>query len=220
MNDNDKNNSGNGDFLKDSLVETRILREPHEVERRLAELGLTKKGLNRVGVVALGASADATAFHPANAAGTFAYQHGTWALRDEFVGEIWKVDTKNGVEAITNESISTSVIFTNVDLACNDYQAPKPRSRKGAGAERACIGNMFGFLPTFAHQQNDGRATYYYMLDANGAAELTRPVIKGSTFSAYVERIYLGNIGEPDDGLSKFDQDDTTVVLDPVVTRK
>src|SRR6267378_3995826 len=36
--------------------------------------------LLRVRSVAISASADATPFHPANAAGTFAYQHGTFAL--------------------------------------------------------------------------------------------------------------------------------------------
>ena len=215
MNDNDSKKN-----YRHTMVETRLLKDSHEVERHLTELGLTKKGLIRVGIVALGARADATPFHPANAEGTFAYQHGTWALRDEFVGEYWKTSNSDGVEAIVNITGTTKIIFANVDIACSDVQPPKPRSRKGAGAERACEGNLFGSLPTFARNSSDKCATYYFMLDPNGAAELTRPVIKGSTFSEYVERIYLGNVGESDDGISKFDQDDTAVVLDPVVARK
>ena len=203
------------------LVETRIHREPAEAKRRIIELGLTKEGLNRVRTIALGASADATPFHPANAAGTFSYQHGTWALRDEFVGEDWKADTIHGVEAISNETLKLRVVFANVDIACNDDQGPKPRSRKGAGAERACIGNLFSYLPTYTFWQSVGWTTYYFMLDAAGAAELTCPVIKGSTFSAYIERIYLGAAGEFDDGNTKFEQDDTAAVdLEPVVSRK
>jgi hypothetical protein len=66
-------------------VETVVRREPWEVGARLAELQLGPIGrLLRVRSIAISASADATPFHPANAAGTFAYQHGTFALRDEF----------------------------------------------------------------------------------------------------------------------------------------
>jgi hypothetical protein len=125
-----------------SMVETLVYRELQDVNRRLAALGLTLKGLNRVREIALGASAEATDFHPANAPGTFAYQQGTWALRDEFVGEVWNIDAVDGVEAIRNESARVKVIFANVDIACNDEHPPKPRSRKGAGSERACQGNL------------------------------------------------------------------------------
>jgi hypothetical protein len=202
------------------MIETRVHREPQDINQRLAELDLTLKGLNRVREVALGASAEATPFHPANAAGTFAYQHGTWALRDEFVGEVWEIDTEDGVEAIRNESARVKVIFANVDIACNDEHPPKPRSRKGAGSERACQGNLslFDSLPRYAPRQDEVWATYYLMLDAKGAAELSRPIIKGSTFSAFIERIYLPDIGETDD--TGFTKDDDVVDLDPVVARK
>jgi hypothetical protein len=56
------------------------------------------------------------------------------------------------------------------------------------------------------------------MLDATGAAELTRPIIQGRTFSAYVERIYLPNI-EDTDG-TDLTKDNDVVDLDPVVARK
>jgi hypothetical protein len=57
--------------------------------------------LLRVRSVALAAAADATPFHPANAAGTLSYQHGTFSLRDEHVGENeWVLSRPSGVEAI------------------------------------------------------------------------------------------------------------------------
>jgi len=113
------------------------------------------------------------------------------------------------------------VIFANVDLACNDEQPPKPRSRKGAGSERACQGNLFGVMPLYAPRHNEVWATYYLMLDAEGAAELTRPIIKGSTFSAYVERIYLPNVEDVDVTDSrKHTEENDAVDLDPVVARK
>lgn len=202
------------------VVETQVFREPYDIDRRLAELGLNKKGLLRVREVALGASADATDFHPISAAGLFAWIQGTWALRDEFVNNGWEKDTTERVEAIRNNSTRTKVIFTNVDMACNDDCPPKPRSEKGAGAERACSGNLFELLPSYAPRPGDDWATYYFMLDYEGRAELTRPVIKEKTFNAYIERIYLAEEGNLEDGVTRLNQDDTAVDLDPAVVRK
>jgi hypothetical protein len=196
-------------------VKTRILREPWDVDRRLAELGLTREGLLNVVTVALVEAANATPYHCANAAGTFSYQHGTWALRQEFVEGEWTLDRCDGVEAIWNGNQKVRVIFSNVDIACNDEQPPKPRSRKGAGAERACMGNLFGDLPRYAPRPSGEDATYYLMVDETGAAELTRPVVKGGTFSAYIERLYLASgdvfsgrilsLGDDENGLGDFD---------------
>ena len=131
-----------------SMVETVVRREPWEVGARLVELQLQPiEKLLRVRSIAIAASADATPFHPANAAGTLAYQHGTFALRKEYVGEDWRLERPDGVETIVNEARKVRVVFANVDIACDDDLKPKPRSRKGAGAERVCLGNLFGSLP-------------------------------------------------------------------------
>lgn len=204
-----------------SMVETIILREPWEVDPRLVELQLGPlTRLLKVVAVAISASADATAFHPANAAGTFSYQHGTWALRDEFVGDAWLLDRPDGVEAIRNDAIKAKIIFANVDVSCNDKHKPKPRSRKGAGAERVCGGNLFGSLPEFAPRQPEGWATYYLMVDENGAAELTRPVIKNGTFISYIERIYLSDGSDLDREPIALDDRDAVDNFDPQVVRK
>ena len=100
------------------------------------------QGQDRQVTVALVEAANATSYHCSNAAGTFSYQHSRWALRQEFVEGEWTLDRCDGVEAIWNEDRKIRVIFSNVDIACDDEQPPKPRSRKGAGAERACIGNL------------------------------------------------------------------------------
>src|SRR6266436_5231786 len=103
-----------------NMVETVVRREPWEVAVRLAELqlGLPAQLLN-VRSVAISASADATAYHPANSAGTFAYHHGTFALRNEYVGKVWRLDSADGVEAIINDVLKIRVIFSNVDIACD-----------------------------------------------------------------------------------------------------
>src|SRR4051794_40627828 len=86
-----------------SMVETVIRREPLDVAARLAELQLGPiVKLVRVRSIAIGASADATSFHPANAPGTFAYHYGTFGLRKESVGKDWRLEGPDGVEAIVN----------------------------------------------------------------------------------------------------------------------
>jgi hypothetical protein len=205
-----------------SRVETVVRREPWEVSARVAELQLTIEGLLRVRSIAIAASADATPFHPANAAGTFAYHHGTFALRNEYVGKIWRLERPDGVEAIVNEKLKIRVVFANVDFACDDELKPKPRSRKGAGAERVCMGNLFGSLPDYAPAQPEGWVTFYLMVDPRGAAELTRPVVKNNTFTAWIERIYLSNGDDLDlDGNRLLlDDDDIADRFDPEVVRK
>ena len=53
------------------LTETSVLKEPWDVDRRLAELAVSRAGLLKVRDVALTESANATPNHCANAAGTF-----------------------------------------------------------------------------------------------------------------------------------------------------
>jgi hypothetical protein len=203
------------------VVQTTILRDPWDVDKRLAELQLTKVGLLAARDVAIQESANATAFHPANSAGTFSYHHGTWALRDQFVGKEWAEDRVDGIEAIRNETLKIKIAFCNVDLACDDNHSPKPRSKKGAGAERASGGGLFGDLPQFAPRPADGGyALYYLMVDENGAVELTRPVLKAGTFVATVERIYLADGNDDDGALLAEDGGGPADNFNPQVVRK
>lgn len=203
-------------------IETRLLKEPWDVDRRLNELGLSRSGLLRARDVALNEAANVTLNHCANAAGTFSYQHGTWALRDEFSGPLWVADRADGVEAILNKAISTRVAYQNVDRACDDESPPAPRWEKGAGAERLCQGNsLFKNLPRFAPTPSAEGQMFYLMVAADGACELSRPIISGGAFTAYVERIYIsdgGDFGERK--LLPIDSDDAATDFDPQITRK
>jgi hypothetical protein len=205
------------------MVEVIIRREAWDVAARLAELQLgSADRLLKIRTAAIGASADATPFHPANAPGTLAYLHGTFALRKEYVGKDWRLDRQHGVEAIVNETIKVRVVFSNVDVACNDTERPKPRSKKGAGAERVCQGNLFEWLPEFVPQQPDGWITFYLMVDPRGAVELTRPVVEHGTFTAWIERIYLSNGDDLDLEGERLplNDDDVANDFDPEVVRK
>lgn len=201
-------------------VRTEVLKEPWDVDRRLSEMGLRRDRLLTVRTVAISEAANATPNHCANAPGTFAYQHGTWALRDQHVGDDWKADRTDGVEAILNKALGIRVIFTNVNIACDDEREPKPRSTKGPGSERVCMGNLFGDLPRYAPRQRDEIATYYLMVDENGAAELTRAVVSGGTFSSYIQRIYLSDGSDLTTDKLPLDNDDAVTDFDPQVVRK
>jgi hypothetical protein len=201
-------------------VPTVVLDDPLDVDRRLEELKLNRGKLLKVVAAAMSDAANATPFHCANAPGTFAYQTAVWALRNEFVGADWKLDRSHGVEGIWNAAIKTRVMFSNVDICCDINQQPKPRSKKGAGSERACGGNLFGDLPHYAPQPKGDIAAFYLLSDENGTAELVRPVITGDTFSAYVERIFLFSSVDDFDNRFSLDNDDAIDQFDPKIVRK
>ncbi|PBB40614.1 MAG: hypothetical protein E5V89_00960 [Mesorhizobium sp.] len=203
-----------------ALVETKIYRDQWDVDLRLSQMGLSRAKLLAAVAVAMNERANATPFHPVNAAGTFAYQHGVWAIRNEFVGGMWVEDKTDGVEGIRNDTLKIKVAFSNVDLACRDDHIPKPRSTKGAGAERASNGAMlFADLPHYAPKPAEGLALYYLMVDESGAAELTRAVVKAGKFNDPIERIYLSKGGDEGDVLLT-DNDDVANDFDPQVARR
>ena len=203
-----------------AMIETKVFKETHDVKRRLFELELDLDKLLNVVRIALGAGAEATPFHAVNAEGTFRYQSGIFGLRDQLVDDVWELDRSDHIEGVRNEGLKVKVTFSNVDVACNEDIDPKPRSKKGNGAERACTGNLFAHLPKFARKQDQEWTTYYLMVDEKGAAELTIPIISGDTFSQYVERIYLSDGEEFDLEPLLNDDADTIEYFDPQVARK
>jgi hypothetical protein len=202
-------------------LETVILREPWEVESRLHEMGLDRPTLLRVAAQARAEGANATPFHCSNASGTFSYQYGTFFLRRDFVGKIWRIDRAEGVEGIWNDGALIRVVFSNVDICCNDEHPPKPRSKKGSGAERVCQTGLFDGLPQYAPRPTGRHATYYLMVAEDGAVELSRPVIANETFAAYIERLYLSFGGDDGETVTlPLDEDDAVADFDPQVARK
>jgi hypothetical protein len=171
-------------------VETKVIALPWDVSRRLGELKLTLEGLLRAMKIAQAERRNATEFHPANSAGTFSYHHGIAAIRREYVGPDWVLDRSDGIEAIRNDKLKVKLSFCNVDQAMG-ADCPKPRSDKGAGAERASGPFLFDDLKSFASRPSGEWALYYLMVDQKGAAELTRPVIARRTFTGAIERIFL-----------------------------
>jgi hypothetical protein len=200
-------------------IETKRLDNPFEVDRRLAELGLSNEGLVRVVHVSRAERANATDLHAANAAGTFSYHHGIPAIRREFLGPNWVIDRSDGIESIRNDKLMIKVSFCNVDHACGQ-EHPKPRSEKGAGAERASGPMLFDNLKSFAPRPVGGFALYYLMVDQMGRAELTRPVIARRTFTGAVERIFLLPDGDDTTSILPLDADDVADGFEPQIVRK
>lgn len=220
----------NKDNIPDQNLEnrqpTRILKELYEVKPRLLEIGLTLSGLIRIARVARNAAANGmTPFHARNAPGTYAYHYGVFTLRDEFVpsGD-WEIDRVEGIECIFNKETNKRIAFSNVDVCCNDFYEPKPKSDKGDGSKRVCEKNLFDSLPHFPKPVPlSGVPTFYVMVDDEGRCELSQPVIEGKTFSSYVERIYLSiNGGNDPEGMDISDDSDNGPLsdFDPIVLRK
>lgn len=219
-----------GDFLNMAamrmpLTQTRVLIDPNDVDARLAALPLDRAKLLTVRAMAISAAADVTGFHAANAAGTFAYHIGTFGLRLEFVGKVWRQSRPNGVEAIENEANKIRIVFANVDVACDIGRLPKPRyERSRPGAQELSQHNLFDNLPTFARKtptSDDGWLVYFLMVDDRGAAELTCAAINArGNYVDPVERIFLSDGSdlerEPDVGTL----DRPATEFDPQVVRK
>lgn len=207
-----------------SHVATIIRAELADVKDRLAELELPLDMLAEIVAIAYNAAAEATPFHAANAAGTLSYQWGTWALRDRLVDENWRPDRPEGIEAIINEQTGIRVAFCNVNVACKERPEPQPRSKKGAGAERAFSSNsLFASLPTYYKEQQTVGDTFYLMLDPDGRAELSKPIVKNGAFKGFVERIWLPAEGFDIPGggvVGQFDDGDAISELEPKISRK
>ncbi|UFW69198.1 hypothetical protein [Bradyrhizobium sp. WU425] len=164
--------------------------------------------------------ANVTAFHAANAEGTFRYHHGTWALRDRFVGGDWMVNRSNGVETIRNEVLKLAIGFCNVDLACVDRYDPQPRTKKGNGAARAASPGLFEHLPKYVPGIPREWQFFYLMVDDKGAAELSRPVLEAGRFIAMIERLYLAHGSDDGSTIRVLDVPDTGQDFDPQIVRK
>jgi hypothetical protein len=125
-----------------------------------------------------------------------------------------------GLKQSENEDLKLKIAFCNVDLACDDNHIPKPRSEKGACAERASGATLFPDLPHYAPRPVGDGMLYYLMTDQSGAAELTRPIISGGTFIAAVERIYLSSGDNDDPAILAEDDRGPADNFDPQVVRK
>ncbi|UQI42493.1 hypothetical protein [Vreelandella venusta] len=200
----------------------RVFKDEPSVNQRLNQLELSREKLLEVRTQAMSAAADATPFHPANAAGLFAYLQGVAALRRLFVGDEWRIERLDNMEFIRNDSLKIRVGFSNIKIASEDDSSPKARSPRGAAAERACSHtfDMFDHLLPDASPTNDDITTYFFMMDSRGAAELSCPTVEFGNYYECYERIYISDGSDFDIDPLLNEDGDTDNTFDPVVARR
>jgi hypothetical protein len=118
-----------------------------ECELRLeSKFGITKNDLIEVVKQTLLARSDVTSNHPINAKGTYSYQEGTRYLRELLIPKGWKNDYPNGLEAVTNQDGTISLVFQNATHASDPITIPQSISKKGPGCKKAIqerMGDLF-----------------------------------------------------------------------------
>lgn len=171
--------------------------EAHSAEARLTALGLSKDGILTIRDVAHGYRLDAGPLMAANAPGSLAYHFGVESMRQQYIGSIWRLDRDGGLEGIVNVNTGVKVCFQNIDVACDPLTEPKPISEKGAGAERACQGNLFAkagiSVPPKPTPIGARSAIYFVMVDQKGGVEVSRPIVAEKKFIDFVERIFVSD---------------------------
>lgn len=174
-----------------------IIFEDYAAESRLMALQLNKEGILAIRDVAHSYRIDASPLMASNAPGSLAYHFGVEALRQQFLGSVWRLDRNGGLEGIVNVNTGLKVCFQNIDVACNLINNPKPISEKGAGAERACQGNLFAkaglVIPSKPAPMGSRSAVSFVMVDQNGGVEVSRPVVSDGKYIDFVERIFVSD---------------------------
>jgi hypothetical protein len=174
-----------------------IIWDKEDAQAKLESMDMDSRKLIRVAAVAIGQANNVTRNFALNAWGTFAHHYGLAELRNQFAGPIWKIDRSEGIESIVNDGKMLKVTFQNVDVSMGEAD-PKPRSPKGAGAERACEANLnlFSDAPVFFPEipiAADKYELWSLMVDVAGNLELSRPVVQGGTFTICRERILIAD---------------------------
>lgn len=199
--------------------------------KRLKQLQLDMARLLKVVERVRGASSLVTKNSTSNAAGMKAYLEGPEALRDEFIGDYWECTKDDHLEGIFNKHINVKILFQNVDIACAYHLEPTARSPKGAASLRACLGNgakvelpLSKYMDMPPPQElEDLSEVYYLMVDHEGSAELSQPIIKAKQFDKFVERIFLVKVDPSENSLIK-DESEEEIPMDEIervfVTKK
>lgn len=173
-----------------------IIWDKEDAPEKLESMDLEIQKLIRVAAVAIGQANNVTKNFALNAWGTFAHHYGLAELRNQCVGPKWKIDRSEGIESVVHEGKMLKMTFQNVDVAMAKSD-PKPRSPKGAGAERACESNLglFTDLPVSVPVPlvADKYELWSLMVDETGNVELSRPVVQGGTFTICRERILIAD---------------------------
>lgn len=204
---------------------TKIYIDDIDVDRRLAELGMSRQDIVDIRDVAASMHASGSSpLFPANGAGQLAYQYGTRELRATFLKRGWVIDQSYGTNGVRHPDRKIIVLYQNVDVACRLSDLPQARSRKGAGSERLSQGSAFDLIEEVVPSTHSGEGldveVWYVMVAQDGAVEVTLALIKGGEFSEFIERIFVHD-GSNFDALEEDgSSDDDAIDFDIKISRK
>lgn len=204
---------------------TKIYIDDIDVDRRLAELGMSRQDIVDIRDVAASMHATGSSpLFPANGAGQLAYQYGTRELRATFLKRGWAIDQSYGTNGVRHPDRKIIVLYQNVDVACRLSDLPQARSRKGAGSERLSQGSAFDLIEEVVPSTHSGEGldveVWYVMVAQDGAVEVTLALIKGGEFSEFIERIFVHD-GSNFDALEEDgSSDDDAIDFDIKISRK
>lgn len=204
---------------------TKIYIDDIDVDRRLAELGMSRQDIVDIRDVAASMHATGSSpLFPANGAGQLAYQYGTRELRATFLKRGWVIDQSYGTNGVRHPDRKIIVLYQNVDVACRLSDLPQARSRKGAGSERLSQGSAFDLIEEVVPSTHSGEGldveVWYVMVAQDGAVEVTLSLIKGGEFSEFIERIFVHD-GSNFDALEEDgSSDDDAIDFDIKISRK
>ena len=221
-------------FVAPKMNKPTILAQPIEVTNRLAQLGVTREGLQAIIDRMVSARRGATANHPPGSAGWMAWSEGTCRSREIFLPLGWERNEESRISSIHKGQIRIAVCNTDEGTGLVKSQ-PMNRSKKGAGTDYVVSLNQGVFADILAAASKviqlpgafeDGKVVYWYLcVYCEGdtvRAELSCPLkCKRGFFVSFRERIIL--IGESDDdgGVRKRgDSTDSGPDFEIVVTRK
>lgn len=204
---------------------TRIYIDDIDVDRRLAELGMSRQDIVDIRDVAASMHATGSSpLFPANGAGQLAYQYGTRELRATFLKRGWVIDQSYGTNGVRHPDRKIIVLYQNVDVACRLSDLPQARSRKGAGSERLSQGSAFDLIEEVVPSTHSGEGldveVWYVMVAQDGAVEVTLALIKGGEFSEFIERIFVHDGSDFDALEEDGSSDDDAIDFDIKISRK
>ena len=199
-----------------------IVEEGIHAARRIADLGFGEwDSLLKVRDVACAKAAEgASPFFPLNGAGTLAFRYGTRELGAYLDTLGWVTHNAFGASGMRHPSTARLAYYQNVDVACDLARDPRPRTRKGTGAERRDQGVLWEDLPTAFPNQRAGSEVWYLMVAEDGAVELTRAVVRDGQFEQPFERIFVAGGGELDVVRQTGELPDDAVDFDVPVFRR
>lgn len=169
-----------------------------DVNSQLARLALSKDALIKI--------RDRAIYHfhlrntlndASNGAGTNLYLEAIQALREEIClpGNNWEKGSDNNVQTIVNHHLGLQIAFSAVDIACSKIRDPQAISPRGPAFSRMCVGaDLFDNDPEHSLKEFLGdTTTLVYMIDRDGRAELSLPVISNGNYSDFGPRIFISD---------------------------